>query len=86
MINIVVLVLSATNKETVYEQLVQAAGKREGCHGPIFPFFLACVETSLISLVSLKTYFSCFAENVCTQRTLFLSHGLRSPATQAAPV
>ena len=56
MINIVVLVLSATNKETVYEQLVQAAGKREGCHGPIFPFFLACVETSLISLVSLKTF------------------------------
>ena len=52
MINIVVLVLSATNKETVYEQLVQAAGKREGCHGPKFPFFLACVETSLISLVS----------------------------------
>ena len=48
MINIVVL----TNKETLYEQLVQHAGKREGCHGPKFPFFLACVETSPISLVS----------------------------------
>ena len=36
MINIVVLLLSATNKETLYEQLVQSAG----------------VETSPISLVS----------------------------------
>ena len=52
MINIAVLLLSATNKETLYEQLVQPAGEREGCHGPIFPLFLACVETSHISLVS----------------------------------
>ena len=52
MINIVVLLLSATNKETLYEQLVQAAGKREGRHGPKSPFFLAYVETSPISLVS----------------------------------
>ena len=52
MINIVVLLLSATNKETLYEQLVQSAGERERCHAPKFPFFLACVETSPISLVS----------------------------------
>ena len=51
-INNVVSLLSATNKETPYEQLVQPAGERKGRHEPNFPFFLACVETSPISLVS----------------------------------
>ena len=52
MINIVVLLLSATNKETLYEQLVQPAGEREGCHGAQIPFFP--------SLQGDVSYFSCF--------------------------
>ena len=76
MINNVVSLLSATNKETPYEQLVQPAGERKGRHKPNFPFFLACVETSPMS----------HAENVCTQSTLSLSlsQGLLSPSRQAA--